>query len=158
MVNTVLSEMSHSDARRLKQAENPDSVSASSVHSASWPGSLLSAVFVIPLHTSFTLFCCRLFFILSPWRFFQFQILHFSSCTTNTVKSYKYPLLQSPPSPGGKGFPFSVLQGILFACLRSMFLHPNCAVCSLIDWFCVREYINVYWVIHSKSHVPFRAL
>lgn len=70
--------------RRLKQAENPDSVSASSVHSASWPGSLLSAVFVIPLHTSFTLFCCRLFFIFSPWRFFQLQILRFSSCTSPT--------------------------------------------------------------------------
>lgn len=57
-----------------------------------------------------------------------------------------------------KGFPFSVLQGILIACLRSMFLHPNCGVCSLIDWFCVREYIIVYWVIQSKSHVLFRAL
>lgn len=45
-------------------AENPDSVSASSVHPATWPASLLSAAFVIPLHTSLTPFCRRLSFIL----------------------------------------------------------------------------------------------
>ena len=40
------------------------------VHSAIWPACLQPAIFLIPLHTTLTQFCCRLCFIFSQWMFF----------------------------------------------------------------------------------------
>lgn len=116
--NVVQSEMSHSDvgtgcAPRLSQSPR--------MHAAAWPASLLSAAFVIPLHTSLTLFCCRLSFILSLWRFFRFQSL----CLGSRMRDFgASSILFKPALPAGRGSLFSSVQGSTSVC-------PNCSFYSL---------------------------
>lgn len=94
---------------------------SSRMHAATWPASLLSAAFVIPLHTSLTLFCRRLSFILSPRRFVQLQSLRLGSPVRDSVTSG---ILFKPALPAGRGSLFSSVQ-------RSTYFCPNCCFCSL---------------------------
>lgn len=83
---------------------------------ATWPASLLSAAFVIPLHTSLTLFCRRLSFILSPRRFVPSRSLclgsHVRDFVTSTVFFFLillYLLEGVPYSPACRDPPTFVL-------------------------------------------------
>ena len=113
---------------------------------AIWPG-----CFLIPLHTSFTLFGCRLFSILSLRRFFQSSVLRSSSGSTTPALSSVSPVLKAVLWRLKGTLCFSVFRGLLFAGTWFFFVLWYHHVPTVIDVSCLREPLIVLLVLHRAG-------